>query len=851
MADQELNDRIESVLSQMTLEEKCALLSGNTAFTTLPIKRLGVPALCFSDGPHGMRHQGEGANHLGIGGSDPATCFPTAVTVASSWDPSLGEELGQALGEEAASMGVNCVLGPGLNIKCSPLCGRNFEYFSEDPYLAGKMAAGYVNGIQSTGLSACPKHFAVNSQETRRQASDSIVDERTMREIYLTGFEIAVKESAPKTIMTSYNLVNGTYANENRHLLTDILRDEWGYQGSVVTDWGGSNDHVAGVAAGSTFEMPGPVPDAVLELVVAVQSGKLSQADLDARVREALTLVLSTQPTVEERRGKGFDVEAHHQLARKIASQGYVLLKNDVTREGTSLLPLAAGTRVALIGDFGENPRYQGAGSSLVNCTKLETLKGALENGTFDLDFIGYAQGFQRGGTTMTELVNQATSLAHDADVVIMAMGLDEAAESEGLDRSNMKLDDSQTQLLAAVHDVNPNVVVVLHAGSQVETDWTKDACSVLYVALGGQAGALATLDVLTGKVNPSGHLAETWVRKLEDTVTAGRFPSDDFASQYREGIYVGYRYHQKAGVPVAYPFGFGLSYTTFELDGIAVAQATDGMPSSVTFTLANTGTYDGAQVCQLYVSKRDAQVFRPVRELKGFKKVFVKAGEQAKVTIELDDKAFRYWNVKTGSWEIEAGVYDLFVGTSCEDLPLVATVRLVGSDAPNPYEGLNLSAYESGQVNSVNDAQFKALFGRELPVDKVQLDRNLCFRDFTRTRSLLLALIGFVVSHVVKSSEAKGTPNLNALFVYNMPLRALAKNAGQFFSMGVVDAFVREAQGWGVAGIIPALLVRFLTGKFFVLTWALWTLLPIVGPMVAHQVKSSQLNKRIAKAGK
>ena len=289
MADQELNDRIESVLSQMTLEEKCALLSGNTAFTTLPIKRLGVPALCFSDGPHGMRHQGEGANHLGIGGSDPATCFPTAVTVASSWDPALGEELGQALGEEAASMGVNCVLGPGLNIKRSPLCGRNFEYFSEDPYLAGKMAAGYVNGIQSTGLSACPKHFAVNSQETRRQASDSIVDERTMREIYLTGFEIAVKESAPKTIMTSYNLVNGTYANENRHLLTDILRDEWGYQGSVVTDWGGSNDHVAGVAAGSTFEMPGPVPDAVLELAAAVQSGKLSQADLDARVREALT----------------------------------------------------------------------------------------------------------------------------------------------------------------------------------------------------------------------------------------------------------------------------------------------------------------------------------------------------------------------------------------------------------------------------------------------------------------------------------------------------------------------------------------------------------------------------------
>ena len=850
MADQALNDRVESVLAQMTLEEKCALLSGDTAFTTMAIQRLGVPALSFSDGPHGMRHQGEGANHLGIGGSDPATCFPTAVTVANSWDPSLGERLGKALGEEAATMGVSCVLGPGLNIKRSPLCGRNFEYFSEDPYLAGKMAAGYVRGIQSTGLSACPKHFAVNSQETRRQASDSIVDERTMREIYLTGFEIAVKESAPKTIMTSYNLVNGTYANENEHLLKDILREDWGYEGSVVTDWGGSNDHVAGVRAGSTFEMPGPVPDAVLELVQAVAAGTLSRADVDARVREALGLILSTQPAVDAARGTAFDVEGHHQLARAIAAQGIVLLKNDATREGTPLLPLSAGTRVALVGDFAETPRYQGAGSSLVNCTKLETLKGCLEQAS-ELDFIGYAQGFQRGGTTTTALVNRAVQLAHDADVVIVALGLDESAESEGLDRTNMRLDDSQTQLLKAIYETNPNVVVVLHAGSQVETDWAENATSVLYAALGGQAGAAATLDVLTGKVNPSGHLSETWVRRLEDTVTAGRFPSDDFTSEYREGIYVGYRYHQKAGVPVAFPFGYGLSYTTFELGGIEVSTASDGTPSAVTFTLSNTGARDGAQVCQLYVGKRDAQVFRPVRELKGFKKVFVKAGEQAKVTIELDNKAFRYWNVKTGAWEIEAGSYDLCVGTSCEDLPLVATVQLAGTGAPNPYEGLDLSAYESGQVKNVDDVQFKALLGRELPVGKVELDRNLCFRDFTRTRSLLLALVGFVVNKVVKSSEAKGAPNLNALFVYNMPIRALAKNAGQFFSMGVVDAIVREAKGWGVAGVIPALLVRMLTGKFFVLTWLLWALVPIVGAVVAHLVRSSQLNRRIAKAGK
>lgn len=851
MADQDLSARIEDILVKMSLEQKCALLSGDTPFTTLAISSLGIPSLSFSDGPHGMRHQGEGANHLGIGGSDPATCFPTAVTVASSWDPKLGERLGEALGQEAATMGVSCVLGPGLNIKRSPLCGRNFEYFSEDPYLAGKMAAGYVRGIQSTGLSACPKHFAVNSQETRRQASDSIVDERTMRELYLTGFEIAVKESAPKTIMTSYNLVNGTYANESQHLLREILREDWGYKGSVVTDWGGSNDHVAGVAAGSTFEMPGPVPDAVLELVAAVNSGKVSINDVDDRVREALRLILSTRPAVEAAQGRSFDVEAHHQLARQIAAQGIVLLKNDATREGTPLLPLAAGTRVALVGDFGENPRYQGAGSSLVNCTKLETLRGALESGAFDLDFVGYAQGFQRGGVTTTALVNEAMQLAHDADVVIMAMGLDEVAESEGLDRTDMRLDDSQTQLLAAIHDVNPNVVVLLHAGSQVETDWTKDACSVLYAALGGQAGALAALDVVTGAVNPSGHLAETWVRHLSDTVTAGRFPSDEFTSEYREGIYVGYRYHQKAGVPVAYPFGFGLSYTSFELSDIDVEHDEAGTPLAVSFSLANTGARDGAEVCQLYVGKRDSAFFRPVRELKGFAKVYVKAGETVRVSIPIDGYTFRYWNVRTNSWEVEGGNYDLAVGTSCEDLPLVTSVRLFDHGAPNPYEGLDLSAYDSGQVREVPDEQFAALLGSAIPQGKVELDRNICFRNLTHGRSPLLALVGFVVSQVVKSSEAKGAPNLNALFIYNMPLRALAKNAGQVFSMGVVDAIVREVRGWGVAGVIPALVVRLLTGRFFVLTWVLWVLLPILGAIVVHLVRSSQLNGRLAKAGK
>ena len=849
MADQELTARIEDILGKMALAQKCALLSGDGFFTTREFEALGIPRLIFSDGPHGMRHQGVDANHLGIGGSVPATCFPTAVTVANSWEPRLGEELGHALAEEAASMGVSCVLGPGLNIKRSPLCGRNFEYFSEDPYLAGTMAAGYVRGIQETGLSACPKHFAANSQETRRLVCDSVVDERTLRELYLRGFEIVVGEAGPQTIMTSYNLVNGSYANENEHLVKDVLRGEWGYEGAVVTDWGGSNDHVAGVAMGSTFEMPGPVPDAVLELEAAVNAGRIPVAAVDARVREALTLILSTRPAVEAAAGTPFDVEGHHQLARRIAAQGIVLLKNDASVSGAPLLPLAAGTRVALIGEFGEVPRYQGAGSSFVNCTKLETLKGALEGGGVDLEFVGYARGFRCGGGTTDELVDEAVRLARDAEVVLVALGLDGDAESEGSDRRDLRLDAAQTRLLEAVAQANPQVVVVLHTGSPVETDWAVHACAVVYAALGGQAGALATLDVLTGKVNPSGHLAETWPRSLADTPTAGHFPSEELTSEYREGIYVGYRYYQKAGVPVAYPFGFGLSYTSFAFSELEVKRDDAGLPTAVAFDIENTGECDGAQVCQLYVSKRDAQVFRPVRELKGSAKVFLKAGERARAVIRLDERAFQYWNVTTNAWEVEGGGYELGVGTSCEDLALAAIVEVVGSGAPNPYEGLALSSYETGQVKDVPDTEFAALLGHEIPVRDVELDRNLCFRDFGKSRSPLLALAGLAATQAVRRGEATGTPSTSASFVYNMPLRALAKDVGQFFSMGMVDALVREAKGWGVAGVAPALAVRVLTKRHFMLTWGLWMVLPLAGSAVAHAVRSSQLKARLDRA--
>ncbi|MGL5172989.1 MAG: glycoside hydrolase family 3 C-terminal domain-containing protein, partial [Olsenella sp.] len=539
----------EEMLGKLSLEEKCVLLQGATTFGSRPNPRLGIPAITFSDGPNGLRHQAGAADHLGLNGSEPATCFPTAVTVSNSWDPELGEKIGHAMAEEAAVQGVSVILGPGLCIKRSPLCGRNFEYFSEDPYLSGKMAASYVRGMQSTGLAACPKHFAVNSQETRRQASDSIVDERTLREIYLTGFEIVVRESDPKTIMSSYNLINGTYANENEHLLKDILRDEWGFEGAVVTDWGGSNDHAAGVRAQSAFEMPAPGNGSARELLAAVKAGTLSEADIDVCVLDAIKLAMETHQTVADA-PSSFDTEAHHALAREAATEGIVLLKN----EG-DILPLASKTKVALIGDFAQTPRYQGAGSSAVNSTKVDTLLDMI--GETDLTLVGFEPGFERHGGENVSKRDAAVDLAKRAGVVLLCLGLDEIAESEGADRLSMLINDNQKQLIKAVTAVNPNVVVLLSAGSSVETGWTSDAKAVVYCALGGQAGAGAALDVVTGKVNPSGKLTETWPVCLEDTPTAGRFPSEEQTSEYREGIFVGYRYYETAGVPVAYPFGY------------------------------------------------------------------------------------------------------------------------------------------------------------------------------------------------------------------------------------------------------------------------------------------------------
>ena len=783
----------QEVISKMTLEEKCYLLSGKDFWHTRSVSRLGVPSIMMSDGPHGVRKQEGSGDQLGLGGSVPATCFPTAATMANSWDPELGEELGKALGEEAASQGVNVLLGPGLNIKRSPFCGRNFEYFSEDPYLAGKMAAGYIRGIQSEGVMACPKHFAANSQELRRMASDSIVDERTFREIYLTGFEIAVKEGGARSIMTSYNRINGVYANENRHLLRDILKDEWGFDGYVVSDWGGSNDHVEGVKAGSHMEMPTTGGDSDLELVEAVKNGRVSPEWLDTMVDELLDVVFDTSEAIKDKIGKPFSVEAHHAIAMKASEQSVVLLKKE-----NNILPLAQGTKVALIGDFAETPRYQGAGSSVVNCTRLDNTKAVV--GESGLDCVGFARGYHRVGPADAALEEEACKLAAQAEVVLLCMGLDEISESEGLDRRHMRIPESQIRLLHKLAQVNSKIVVIFSAGSSVEMPWLDDCKALVHGYLCGQAGAMALLNVVTGKVNPSGKLAESYPIRYEDTPSAPYFPSKERSAEYREGLYVGYRYFTTAKKNVLFPFGYGLSYTTFQYSNLIADE------KKVSFTLTNSGKVPGAEVAQLYISAKCNGVYRPVRELKGFRKVFLKAGESKTVTIELDDKTYRYFNVKTNRFEIEGGQYELQVGASSEDIRLTAAVKVKGTNAELPYDAGKLDAYYNCDIAAVSDAEFEALLGHQIPSGSWNseglLDLNDALCQMYCAKNPIARLVYKIMTNMLKKAEEKGKPDLNILFVYNMPFRGIAKMTGGMVTMEMAEGILMAVNGHTFKGL-------------------------------------------------
>ena len=797
------------LIAKMTLEEKAALLTGKDFWQTKDYPEYGITTMFLSDGPHGIRKQAAAADHLGLNKSIPATCFPTAATMANSWNEALGEKMGTALGEEAKAQRVNMLLGPGTNMKRNPRCGRNFEYFSEDPFLAGKMAASYIRGIQSNGVSACVKHFAANNQEERRMSSESVIDERTLREIYLTAFEIAVKEGKTQSIMSSYNLVNGTYANENKHLLRDILRNEWGYNGIVVSDWAGSNDRVAAVEAGSDIEMPSCLYG-IDDVVKAVNEGKLDIKYVDECVGRILDLNENTR--IPEDAPKEFDVQAHNELAKRCAEDSIVLLRNE------GVLPLKNNEKVALIGDFAENPRYQGAGSSIVNPTILsrfvdkltkDKIKDEPKNKEYkqgmgsvgktsikvvesyvedmqeyNLDVVGYEKGFDRYGKKNGGLVKKALALADKADVVLMFMGLDEVSEAEGLDREHIKINENQIKLYKALKAAGKKVVIILACGSAIELDWADDSDALVYACLSGQACADAVLDIITGKVNPSGKLAESFPEKYEDCSTAKYFPGKQMTVEYREGPYIGYRYYDTAGVKVKYPFGFGLSYTKFEYGNLKVDE--DG----VTFDVKNVGGVDGAEIAQLYIGKKNSFIFRPAKELKGFAKPFIKAGETKTVSIKFDDKAFRYFNVKTDKWEVEGGEYEIYVGASIEDIKLTGKIEKTATTDVAPYDLKKLPSYVSGKVAEVGNEEFIELLGHEPPAsgykfykkNRMVIDVNCTISDLRYSRRWVGRFFSGAIRFVIGFCRAFGmrsTANTLVMGMLHQPIRGMAKFTG------------------------------------------------------------------------
>ncbi|CRH89443.1 Thermostable beta-glucosidase B [Chlamydia trachomatis] len=778
----------QAIIQQLSLEEKAALMTGKSVWETKDYLEKGVPSIFMADGPHGIRKQEGEGDHLGLNASVPATCFPTAATLANSWDPDLVEEVGSALGAEASSLGVNMVLGPGLNIKRNPLCGRNFEYYSEDPYQAGKMAAAMIRGLQSQGVVATPKHFAVNSQELRRMASDSIVDERTLREIYLTGFEIAVKEGNPKAIMSAYNKINGIYANEDKRLLRDILRDEWGFTGFVVSDWGGSNNHVLGVQNGSHLEMPGTTTVGQKEIIDAVKNGQLSEAVLDERVDELLNVVLDL--AAQEKRSVDYDYQ--HAIARKAAADSIVLLKNQ-----DHILPLSPEKSIAVIGEFAQNPRYQGAGSSLINAKKLENTVDCMKD--YPLTLAGYAQGYQQVDKADANLADEAVSLAKKADTVLLYMGLDEISESEGLDRHHLSLPNNQLSLLEKLQAVNPNIVVVLSAGSVVDMAWTSGVKAVIHGYLSGQAGAPAMLDTLTGKVNPSGKLSETYPINLADLPSSREFPATGDYSLYREGLYIGYRYVDKVNAAVHYPFGHGLSYTDFAYSDLTVEE------NGLRLTVTNTGSVAGSEIVQLYIGKADSALYRPAKELKGFTKIYLEAGKSQEIFIAFDEYSFRYFNDDTKQFEVEGGDYQVYVGASSADIRLTAQLTREATTAQLSDQS-QLPHYLSGQVAAVSDVEFAQLLGRPLSVESWEVGQELRLNDplmkMQYAKSGLARLVYKILHRLLKKAEEKGTPDLNLLFLYNMPFRAIAKMTGNQIDQAMVAAILVMVNGHFFKGL-------------------------------------------------
>ncbi|ARS52252.1 glycoside hydrolase family 3 C-terminal domain-containing protein [Kushneria konosiri] len=668
---------VKTLIEQMTLEEKAGLCSGDNFWRTKAVERLGIPAINLADGPHGLRAQGEEQDHLGVNDSRPATCFPTAAGLASSWSVERLEQLGAALGDEARAEGLHVVLGPGANIKRSPLCGRNFEYFSEDPLLSSQLAAAHIRGTQSRGVGSSLKHFAANNQEHRRMSVDARIDERTLREIYLASFEHAVKEAHPWTVMCAYNRLNGDYCSEHQRLLTDILRDEWGFEGFVVSDWGAVNERVSGLEAGMELEMPAPVGERDAQIAAAVREGRVEEAVLDQAVERLLRIIFKAHDARPEH--AAFDAEAHHQLARHIARESMVLLQNDGT------LPLKNTQRVAVIGEFAERPRYQGGGSSHVNATRVETLLEALESR--DARF-NYLKGFEIDRDASDQQLEQdaATAAVH-ADVAVLCLGLPERHESEGYDRTHLNLPANQLTLIEAVTRVQPNTVVVLANGAPIAMPWAGQVNAILEGYLGGQAIGAALADLLYGEVSPSGKLAETFPQRLEDNPVHLNFPGQGDVVNYGEGIFVGYRYHDTHDVAPLFPFGHGLSYARFDYASLTLSADTfDGQDTlTVGVDITNSGDRKASEIVQLYLSDQTQTVPVAAQALRGFDRVTLAPGETSRVELVLTRRDFCWYDAERADWRMPTGTFEVRIGASSRDIRLTQRLEVQGDATPLP----------------------------------------------------------------------------------------------------------------------------------------------------------------------
>ena len=792
----EWQKKAAELVTQMTLEEKASLCSGKNFWETKAVERLGVQSFMVTDGPHGLRKQAGEADHLGLNASVEATCFPTAAATACSFDPELLRQMGEALGEECRAESVGVLLGPAANIKRSPLCGRNFEYFSEDPLLTGEMAAALIEGVQSRNVGTSMKHYLANNQEKARVSSNSVVDERALREIYLAGFERAVKKAQPWTLMCSYNQINGTYASDNKRLMTDAPRGEWGFEGAIMTDWGAMNDRVQAIRAGLDLEMPGTGGANDALIVQAVRQGRLSEAEVDACAVRMTALALRLAGNT----AAPCDKDAHHELARRVARESAVLL-----RRGTAL-PLEKGRRLAVIGEFAQRPRYQGAGSSKINPTRLVSLCDALDER--GVPYV-YARGFAAEGAADPALEEEALRAAAGADVVVAMVGLPDSWESEGFDRAHMELPENQNALMEALIATGKPVVAVLSTGGAVTLPWRERVDSILLMYLAGQNGGNAVLDLLLGDADPCGRLAETWPLALTDTPCHGFFGGSGNV-EYRESVYEGYRYYDKARREVAYPFGHGLSYTDFAYSGLTVRPAKTGsaLPLEAELTVTNIGARAGHEVVQVYVAPPAEGTFRPVRELRAFAKVWLEPGESRTVHLALDQRAFAFHDAAAGGWRVDGGEYTVEAGASSRDIRLTAPVRLEGS-APEAAPAETLPSYCDPAASwPPSREQFEALLGAPVPPERP-------LRPFTSNSTLgqvRASLAGRIFYRTIRKNMEKqfsGTGDgmeefgriIDAM-LEDMPLRQLAMLSGGAMPPAVLDGLVEMMNGHYLRGL-------------------------------------------------